>query len=115
MNNNSMFPEPITRLPEADIPLKGVAAYLSQSSNHQVLFMEFTEDVELPEHSHAEQVGIVIKGKIDMTIDGTTQTYETGDVYFIPENVLHYGYIYAGYSDVTFFNEKNRYLPKSTV
>ena len=115
MQINSIFPEPILRLPEADIPLKGVAAYLSQSSNHQVIFMEFTEDVELPEHSHAEQVGIVIKGKIDMTIDGTTQTYQTGDVYFIPENVPHCGYIHAGYADVTFFNEKDRYLPKDPV
>ena len=32
------FPEPITRLPEADIPLEGLRAYLSQAETHQVLF-----------------------------------------------------------------------------
>ncbi|MBU2700109.1 hypothetical protein Ga0466249_001201 [Sporomusaceae bacterium BoRhaA] len=44
----SVFPEPILKLPEADIPLNGIKAYLSQGDNHQILFMEFNEDVELP-------------------------------------------------------------------
>ena len=46
-----MFPEPIRKLPQADIPISGVTAYLSQSDAHQILFMEFDEDVEIPEHS----------------------------------------------------------------
>jgi hypothetical protein len=29
------FPEPILNLPEADIPLKGVNAFLSQGLDHQ--------------------------------------------------------------------------------
>ena len=60
----SIFPEPIRKLPEADIPLNGIKAFLSQAENHQIIFMEFEEDVDLSEHSHAAQVGIVIKGKI---------------------------------------------------
>jgi hypothetical protein len=36
---SEFFPEPITKLPEADIPLAGLKAHLSQSENHQVLFM----------------------------------------------------------------------------
>ncbi len=38
---NQIFPEPIKNLPEADIPLAGVTAHLSQSDTHQILFMEF--------------------------------------------------------------------------
>ena len=34
----SIFPEPIQNLPRADIPLKGLKAYLSQSETHQILF-----------------------------------------------------------------------------
>ena len=49
------FPKPIRDLPEADIPLEGVKAYLSQSDTHQIIFMEFEKDVDLPEHSHAAQ------------------------------------------------------------
>jgi len=105
----TIFPEPILNLPQADIPIEGVSAYLSQSNNHQILFMEFSEDADLPEHSHGSQVGIVLEGKIDLTIDGVKNTYEKGDRYFIQEGTKHSGKIYAGYADITFFNEKDRY------
>lgn len=107
-----IFPEPIRNLPEADIPLKGIRAYLSQSENHQIIFMEFGEDVELPEHSHAGQVGIVLEGKIDLVIGGERRTYIKGDRYYIPEGVTHSGMIHAGYADITFFNEPSRYRTK---
>ena len=106
------FPKPIRDLPEADIPLEGVKAYLSQSDTHQIIFMEFEKDVDLPEHSHAAQIGIVLEGRIDLTIAGKTKTYKKGDQYFIEENMPHSGKIYAGYADVTFFNELNRYSKK---
>ena len=108
----SIFPEPIRNLPEADIPLSGIKAFLSQAENHQIIFMEFEEDVVLPEHSHAAQVGIVIKGKIDLTFNDELKTYEKGDIYYIPSDIKHSGKIYAGYSDVTFFDEPNRYKQK---
>ncbi len=107
-----IFPEPIRKLPEADIPLKGIKAYLSQAEKHQIIFMSFDEDVELPEHSHAAQIGIVLEGKIDLTIDGNRQTYTKGDRYYIPASVKHAGKIYAGYADITFFDEPDRYQTK---
>jgi quercetin dioxygenase-like cupin family protein len=107
-----IFPEPIRRLPEADIPLRGITAFLSQAENHQIVFMEFSEDVDLPEHSHAAQVGIVIEGNIDLVIDGAATIYRKGSMYCIPSGVRHSGKIYAGYADVTFFEEPGRYQPK---
>jgi quercetin dioxygenase-like cupin family protein len=109
---SAIFPTPITELPEADIPLEGIKAYLSQSDTHQILFMEFEKDVDLPEHSHAAQVGIVLEGTIDLTIDGKGQSYTKGDRYYIPEGAVHSGKIHAGYADITFFNEPTRYLRK---
>jgi len=108
----NIFPEPIRNLPEADIPLSGLKAFLSQAENHQILFMEFEEDTELPEHSHAAQVGIVLAGKIDLLIGQEMKTYTKGDIYFIPSGIKHSGHIYAGYSDITFFDEPNRYNQK---
>ncbi len=93
----SIFPEPIQNLPKADIPLKGLSAYLSQAENHQILFMEFEEDVELPEHAHDAQIGIVLEGKIDLVIDGEKYTYQKGDRYYIPAGVKHSAKIYARY------------------
>lgn len=107
-----VFPQPIKTLPEADIPLEGVSAYLSQSDTHQVVFMEFAYDVELPEHSHAAQVGFVVEGSIELTIDGETRIYTKGDRYYIPAGVAHSGRIHAGYADITFFNEPERYSAK---
>jgi len=107
-----IFPEPIRRLPESDIPLRGITAFLSQAENHQIVFMEFSEDVDLPEHSHAAQVGIVIEGSIDLVIDGVARTFGKGSMYCIPSGVKHSGKIHAGYADVTFFEEPGRYRPK---
>ena len=107
-----VFPEPVRRLPEADIPIKGLRAYLSQGEDHQILFMEFSEDAELPEHSHEGQLGIVLEGRLDLTVDGVERTYVKGDRYFIPEGVRHSARVHAGYADVTFFDQRDRYRPK---
>ena len=109
---SEIFPEPIRNLPEADIPLNGIKAYLSQAENHQIIFMEFSEDVELPEHSHEAQWGVILAGKIDLTIDGVQRTYSKGDSVFIPKGTKHSAKIYAGYADISFFNQPDRYQAK---
>jgi len=109
---SEVFPEPIKSLPEADIPLSGLKAYLSQAENHQILFMQFSEDAEVPEHSHESQWGVVLQGKTDLTIDGVERTYSKGDRVFIPKGAKHSAKIYAGYADISFFNQKDRYKAK---
>jgi len=109
---SEIFPEPIRDLPLADIPLDGIKAYLSQAENHQILFMEFSEDIEVPEHSHGAQWGVVLAGKVDLTIDGIERTYTKGDRVFISKGAKHSAKIYAGYADISFFNEKDRYNAK---
>ncbi len=110
MNKKSkVFPEAITNLPKAIIPFDGMQAFLSQADDHQIIFMEFINDLELTEHSHESQWTIVLEGKIEMTIDGMTKTYVKGDRYYIPKNVKHSGKIFSGYSEIVFFNQKDRY------
>ncbi len=108
----SIFPDPIKNLPRADIPMEGLSAYLSQAKNHQIIFMEFEDGIELPKHAHAAQVGIVLEGKIDLIIAGVKRTYQKGDRYYIPAGVIHSARIYAGYADITFFDEPDRYQAK---
>ena len=57
-------------------------------------------------------MGIVLEGKIELVIDGDKQCFTKGDRYYIPEGVEHSGKIYAGYADMTFFDEPNRYFKK---
>jgi|WetSurMetagenome_2_1015567.scaffolds.fasta_scaffold20890_4 hypothetical protein len=52
MKTEQIFPELIVELPEADIPIHGVKAFLSQGVTHQIIFMEFSGDVDISEHFH---------------------------------------------------------------
>jgi quercetin dioxygenase-like cupin family protein len=107
-----VYPKIIVTLPEADVPLDGARAYLSQSDTHQIIFFEFEKDVYLPEHSHEAQWEYVLHGKVDLWVDGVKHTYKKGDNFFIPKGVKHAGKIYAGYASVAFFNQKDRYKKK---
>ncbi len=44
----NIFPDPVKDLPAADIPLDGITAYLSQAADHQIIFMQFEKDTDLP-------------------------------------------------------------------
>lgn len=112
MLNEEYFPNIITNLPEADIPIEGVRAYLLQSENQQILFMSFENDVEIPEHSHEAQWGVILASEIELTIGGKKYTFKKGDTYFIPKGVKHSAKIKQGYKDITLFDQKDRYKVK---
>ncbi|HWQ30749.1 MAG TPA: cupin domain-containing protein [Negativicutes bacterium] len=101
---DDIFSGPILGLKEADLPFEGGKAYLSQSEDHQILFIQFDKDIPLPEHSHEAQWAVVLEGE--------ARTYTKGDRYYVPAGAKHSGRIYAGYADITFFNQSDRYKCK---
>lgn len=109
---DKFFPDIITNLPEADIPVEGLRAYLLQSKNQQIVFMSFEKDVEVAEHSHEAQWGVVLDGQSELTINNIPYTFTQGDTYFIPKDVRHSAKIKKGYKDLTLFNQKDRYKAK---
>ena len=109
---DKFFPEIITNLPEADIPIEGLHSYLFQGQNQQFVFMSFENDVEVREHCHEAQWGVVLDGETELTIDGKTNNLTKGDTYFIPRGVRHSARIKKGYKDLTLFNQKDRYKAK---
>lgn len=108
-----VFPDPILNLPEADIPLKGVRAYLSQAENHQIIFMEFAEDTLVAEHSHGSQWEIVLEGRVELSIDGAKRVYSKDDRFYIPAGVKHSARVFAGYAAFAFFDQSDRYKVKA--
>ena len=110
---SSIFPDPILNLPEAEIPLEGVKAYLFQGDKSQIIFMEFEKDTFVPEHSHESQWEIVLEGVVDYYENGIKNTYKRGDRFYIPKGTKHSAQVYAGYSSIAFFNQKERYKKKS--
>ncbi|GEM_PF-4548806 len=77
--------------------------------------MNFEKDVEIPEHSHEAQWGVILDGEIELTIDGKKYIFKKGDTYFIPKGVKHSAKIKKGYKDLTLFNQKDRYKAKETT
>ena len=108
----SIFPKPILSLPEVDFQYSTVKGYLSQADDHQIVFMEFHEDTDIPEHFHRSQWEIVLNGKVDLFYKGSKKTYEQGDTFFIEEGQNHSAHVYKGYASIAFFNEKSRYNAK---
>ena len=105
-----LFPEIVDKLPNTNVGVEGVVAKLFQGHDQQVVFMEFDRDVDVPEHSHEAQWGIVAAGEMELTIDGEARTLHKGDSYFIPAGVTHSAKIMKGYCDVTLFNQVDRYM-----
>jgi quercetin dioxygenase-like cupin family protein len=110
--SNKKFPKIISDLPKADIPIEGLSAFLFQGTNQQIIFMEFDEDITVPEHSHEAQWGVVLAGEIELTIKGERSILHQGDSYLIPANAKHSAKIKTGYKDITLFNQKDRYKKK---
>jgi quercetin dioxygenase-like cupin family protein len=106
------FPDIITIRPEADIPFNGVKGWISQSDDHQTVFIEIEAIGKVAEHSHCAQWGIVVKGEMDLTIGRDTKTYAKGDSYFIPDGVVHSAVFKTKTWAIDFFADNKRYLLK---
>ncbi len=107
------FPAFIRSLPEAALPFDGLRGWLLQSDLGQILFNESDIEVSVPEHSHGDQWGVVIDGKMELTIGDQTRTYSRGDTYFIPAGTAHRARIYPGFRAVDYFADRDRYKPHS--
>ena len=107
------FPEMITRLPQADIPLPGVRGWISQAADHQTVFMDIDAIGEVPPHSHGEQWGIVVEGRMELTIGGQTRVCGPGDSYHIPAGVEHGAKFLSHFRAIDMFADADRYKPKT--
>jgi len=112
MTREKIFPNIIEQNPAADIPIEGLASHLVQTEQQQFVFMYFEKDTVISEHSHEAQWGVVLSGEIEFTIAGKKRIFKKGDSYFIDKNIKHSAKINAGYTDLTLFNQKDRYKIK---
>ena len=103
------FPEMITRLPKADIPIPGVRAWVSQAVDHQVIFFDIDPIGKIPPHSHGDQWGIVVEGEMELTIGDETRRYRPGDSYHIPAGVVHSATFLSHFRAIDVFAESARY------
>ena len=108
------FPAVIKNLLEADLPFKGVKAWILQGEKHQLIFFEMQSRALVPEHSHSyPQWGMVVDGTMKLTINGKTKTIRRGDDYLIPAQARHHAEFLAKTRVIDLFSEKTRYKIKS--
>jgi len=68
----------------------------------------------VPEHCHDyDQWGFMIRGKMELTVNGEKRIIENGDEYVIPAQAKHSATFLAKSRVIDFFSEKNRYRTKS--
>lgn len=105
------LPDFIRAMPALDLPFPDdmVTTSALRSEAGLAVFFTFHQDVDLPAHSHKGQWGTVIRGEIELTIDGTARTYRPGESYNIPSGVVHAVRIPAGTIAFDVFEEPDRY------
>lgn len=109
----SGYPDVITRLPEAKVAFEGAKAWILQAESSQLVFFQFEEGTDLPVHSHAyPQWGIVVDGKMELTIDDKPKRFNKGDEYLVPAGKAHSARFFCATRVLDYFSEKSRYKPK---
>jgi len=108
------FPDFVRGLPEVDFPFPGCQGWLLQGTGQQAVFAEFTEEIEVPEHTHAEQWEFCLAGRVVLVREGGSKEYQAGENFFIPAGQPHAAIVHAGYKAMIVFNAPDRYLPKTT-
>ena len=107
------YPEVITGLADADIRFKGIRAWILQGPQHQLVFFEMESLANVPEHSHDyPQWGVLIEGKMELTVDGKPRIIEKGDEYLIPAGAKHFARFFSKTRVMDLFSETSRYQPK---
>lgn len=87
MNLANYYPELIRQLPEYAGRFE---ANRLEAKGCDVLFATYPAGTVIDVHSHdTENVGVITKGVLLLTMDGETQRIEAGDWYHVPANKEH--------------------------
>ena len=107
------FPEFIRALPMVDSPLASLRGWMLRDDGGLAMFYEIPDGVEVPEHAHGAQWGVVLEGWVEFTIGGETKRYGRGDTYFVPDGVAHSAVLSPGFVGIDVFADADRYGPKT--
>lgn len=108
------YPEMIRGLPEIDISLEGVRGWLIQGEDRQVVLFDLDPIGVVPPHSHCAQWGMVIDGKMELTIDGKAKIYNKGDWYYVPPGIVHSAKFLTRVFVIDIFDDTQRYKMKKS-
>jgi quercetin dioxygenase-like cupin family protein len=102
----------IQNLPQVDTPFEGLEGRMISGPDGQAVFFRAAERFEVPPHAHGAQWGIVVTGRLHLTVDGEPATYEPGATYDIPAGAEHSAVLEADTCVIDVFQDPDRYSPK---
>jgi quercetin dioxygenase-like cupin family protein len=71
-------------------PAPGCRLRAPHGENLMLSLLEMAPNAEIPLHQHThEQGGVLLKGRMQLTIGDETRVLEAGAIYLIPPNVPH--------------------------
>ena len=71
-------------------PLPGCRLRTPFGENLMLSYLEMDEGAIIPTHQHPhEQGGIVLKGRLELTVDDEVRVLEEGEMYLVPPNTPH--------------------------
>jgi quercetin dioxygenase-like cupin family protein len=74
--------------------IPGCHARLIAGDRIMLSVLDMPKGSVLPEHGHPhEQAGMVLEGRLSLTIDGEEQVLHPGEAYVVPGGVKHSGYV----------------------
>ena len=112
MSDPGPFAPFIRDLPMVDSPLASLRGWMLANAGGLAMFYEIPDGVEVPEHAHGAQWGVVLEGWVEFTIGGETRTYRRGDTYYVPDSVAHSAVISPGYVGIDVFADADRYAAR---
>ncbi len=73
-------------------PAEGVELRAIHGERMTMAFYKLAPGAKIPEHSHPhEQLGTVLKGSLELIVEGEGKVMRSGDAYLVPPNAVHRG------------------------
>jgi quercetin dioxygenase-like cupin family protein len=87
MSLQDYYPAIIRNLPDFEGQFE---AYKLEAPNCDVLFASYPAGTVIKAHSHStENVGVITKGELLLTVEGETKRISAGDWYHVPAEIEH--------------------------
>jgi unsaturated pyranuronate lyase len=78
------------KVPKTDIGKGILVQVIAEGANLNAVHWNIPDGGTVPAHSHSsEQFGYLIKGLLELTVNGDTYSIAEGDTYVIPANAVH--------------------------
>lgn len=95
------FPPEIEGLPDFDGPFD---AHRLAAESCEVLFATYPAGTSIEAHTHdTNNVGVITKGQLTLTIDGHVTTHGKGDWYHVPAGVEHAAAFHEDSAEIEFW------------